>query len=165
VHQIYKCLLCVTTPMWAERRVLIWNLSSGWRKTKTEIERIKMIERDSRPRERIGQAREASGKNLEKRTTSAMAENRWFFVKIESHHRRGYQATLNWTTIIISTPILFGHGFSFDGEFYFSRSGNCRFDDADQAEPALAEKNERIVALATCICIFLNFSHVKGKPG
>jgi len=35
-----------------------------------------MIERDSRPREKIEQAREASDKNLEKRTTSAMAENR-----------------------------------------------------------------------------------------
>lgn len=69
-----------------------------------------------------------------------IAENRWFLVKIEPHRRRGYQAALNWTTIIISAPAFFDHGFFFDGEFYFSQSGNCRFDDAGQAESALAGK-------------------------
>lgn len=73
-----------------------------------------------------------------------MAENRWFLVKIEPHRRRGYQAALNWTTIIISTGRPFRPRLFLQRRILFQPvPGNCRFDDAGQAEPAFTGKERR----------------------
>lgn len=86
---------------------------------------------------------EMSDKKLRKRTERAvqMAENRWFLVKIGHRRRGGYQAVLNWTTIIISTSRPFRPRLFLQRRILFQRvPGNCRFDDAGQAEPAFAGK-------------------------
>lgn len=86
VHQIYKCLLCYYTYQCEQNDEFRFGISQAVEgRTKAEIKRVEMIERNgdrAGPREKIGeQAREAE--NLGKRTANAMAENRWFLVKIE----------------------------------------------------------------------------------
>lgn len=86
------------------RRITSFNLASlEWRRKTEVVSRMKSRERE-RKRENWGTSARNKQQKPRKANVQAvqMAENRWFLVKIELHCQRGYQAALNWTTIIIS---------------------------------------------------------------